>query len=163
MVLEGKRILLRRFKNEDVKEYFKIATDESMKKYLPYASPDDLEECIELIENYSNLDFINDFYLIIEDKDSHQMIGAILSFRTSALELDTSYFIGKDFRGNGFVIEALQVFIDYLSKNCIYKTLFFMIKNDNLPSTKIMEKLGATKIQNIGTSSSYQYQIKSAN
>lgn len=163
MVLMGERIILRKFKKEDANEYLKIANEKAVKEYIPFASPDNLKECIELIENYCELDFINDFYFIIEDKTSHQLIGALLCFRTSTFMLDTSYFIAKNYRGNGFIIEALEVFIDYLSKNTIYDTLFFMINNRNLASKKIMKKLGSKITNESIRTSSYQYQIKSAN
>lgn len=162
MVLEGKRIILRPFKKEDSKEYLKLVNDVAIKQYLSFASPDTLEESIELLENYCEVDFVNDFYFVIEDTKTHQLIGALLCFRTSTFILDTSYFIAKDYRGNGFVIEALKVFIDYLSKNTAYNTLFFMINNKNLTSKKIMQKLGSEKISESKHSSSYEYQIKSA-
>lgn len=163
MVLKGDRIILRKFKKEDAEEYLKIANETAVKQYLSFASPDDLEECIELIENYSNLDFINDFYFVIEDRIIHQLIGALLCFRTTTYTLDTSYFIAKDYRGNGLILEALEVFIDYLSKNTVYKTLFFMINHNNLSSKRIMEKLGSKPNIHSVSSSSFEYQIKSAN
>ncbi|MBR6504583.1 MAG: GNAT family N-acetyltransferase [Clostridia bacterium] len=163
MVLKGERILLRPFKKEDAEEYFKIANDTIIKKYIPFASPDTIEECTELIDNYINLDFINDFYFVIEDLHTHQLIGAVLCFRTTSFTLDTSYFIAKNYRGNGFILETLEVFIDYLSKNTSYKTLFFMIKKDNLASKKIMKKLGSKIINATIHTSSYEYRIKSAN
>ena len=162
MVLNGERILLRPFKEDDAEEYLNLANEETIKQYLPFASPDNLEECIELIDNYSDLDFINDFYFVIEDKSTHRLIGALLCFRTSSFMLDTSYFIGKEFRGNGLALEVLEVFINYLSKNTVYKTLFFMINNRNLSSKKIMEKLGSKIINKTTRTSSYGYQIKSA-
>ena len=162
MVLEGKRIILRPFKKEDANEYLKIANDIDIKQYLPFASPDTLEESIELIENYCELDFVNDFYFVIEDIQTHHLIGALLCFRTSSFMLDTSYFIAKDYRGNGLILEALEVFIDYLSKNTVYKTLFFMINHNNLASKRIMEKLGSKPNVNSVSASSYEYRIKSA-
>lgn len=163
MVLKGDRVILRKFRKEDAEEYLKIANETAIKQYLQFASPDNFEECMELIENYSDLDFINDFYFVIEDRTTHQLIGALLCFRTSTFMLDTSYFIAKDYRGNGFILEALKVFIDYLSKNTVYETLFFMINNRNLASKKIMQKLGSKIINETTRTSSYEYQIKSAN
>jgi len=162
MVLQGDRIILRKFKKEDAEEYLAIANEIEIKKFLPFASPDNLEECVELIENYCDLDFVNDFYFILEDKSTHHLIGALLCFRTTTFTLDTSYFISKDYRGNGFILEALKVFIYYLSKNTVYKTLFFMINNKNLASKKIMQKLGSKVINESIQTSSYEYQIKSA-
>ena len=162
MVLEGKRIILRPFQKEDASEYLKIANDIAIKQYLQFASPDTLEESIELIENYCNVDFVNDFYFVIEDIQTHQLIGALLCFRTSSFVLDTSYFLSKDYRGNGIILEALEVFIKYLSKNTVYKTLFFMINPNNSASKRIMEKLGSKSNIEANSSSSYEYHIKSA-
>ena len=101
MVLKGNRITLRPFKEDDAKEYLKLSNDLEIKHYLPFASPDNLEECRELIENYSDLDFVNDFYFVIEHNKTNQIIGSLLSFRTLSFSLDTSYLIGENFRGKG--------------------------------------------------------------
>lgn len=162
MVLEGKRIILRPFKKEDAKDYLKIANDSAIKEYVSAASPYTLEESLELLKYYCKVDFLNDFYFVIEDIQTHQLIGALLCYRSTSFMLDISYFIEKDSRGNGLILEALEVFIEYLSKNTCYKTLFFMIKKDNLASKKIMKKLGSVKIDNFKHSSSYEYRIKSA-
>jgi len=163
MVLEGKRIILRPFKKEDANEYLRIANEKSIKEYVPFASPDNLAETVELIQNYSELDFVNDFYFIIEDKSTHQLIGALLCFRTLSMDLDTSYFIAKNYRGNGFVLEALHVFINYLTKNTPYQSMHFMINNTNTASMKIMEKLGTKTVRKSTQTTSYEYRIKSAN
>ena len=146
MVLKGTRITLRKFKKEDANEYLAIVNEPAIKQYVPFASPDDLEECKELIENYSDLDFINDFYFIIEENKTHKIIGSLLSFRTFSFSFDLSYLIGKDYRGNGYVLEALNLFIDYLSKNTNYRLLEITIDNTNTAYQKIMEKLNAKKM-----------------
>ena len=162
MVLKGNRITLRPFKEDDAKEYLKLSNDLEIKHYLPFASPDNLEECRELIENYSDLDFVNDFYFVIEHNKTNQIIGSLLSFRTLSFSLDTSYLIGENFRGKGYVLEALNLFIDYLSKNTNYKLLEMTIDNKNEASQRIMEKLKAKKTFSFERTSSYQYHIKPA-
>lgn len=165
MVLQGNRILLRKFKKEDAEEYFKISNETGVHKYLPYASPQDLAESKELMENYITYDFINDFYFVIEEISTHRMIGSLTSYRTTSIALNVSSFIGKDFRKNGFGLEALNLFIDYLSKNTNYKSLVFTIHDGNEASLKVMQKIGAKKFQinTLDNTSSYEYQIKSAN
>jgi len=162
MVLEGTRIILREFRKEDKENYLKIANESSIKKYVPFSSPDNLKECAELMKYYSNMDFVNDFYFLIEDKITHQLVGALLCYRTETFALDVSYFIAKDFRGNGLILEALKLLGSYLLEQTVYKTMFFMIKKDNLPSIKVMEKLGAQILYNLDLTLYFRYQIKSA-
>ena len=87
----------------------------------------------------------------------HLIIGqspALLASREAVLELRRTVEAG-------LILEALKVFIDYLSKNTVYETLFFMINHQNLSSKRIMEKLGSKPNIHSVSSSSFEYQIKS--
>ena len=94
---------------------------------------------------------------------THRMIGSLTSYRTTSIALNVSSFIGKDFRKNGFALESLNLFIDYLSKNTNYKLLVFTIHDSNEASHNVMKKIGAKKFQinTLDNTSSYEYQIKS--
>lgn len=162
MVLEGKRIILRPFKKEDSVDYFKVSSEKSIKKYLPYASANTLKECDDLVNNYSTMDFINDFYFVIEEKQTHQIIGSLLAFRRLSTSLEICYLIGNEYRGKEYCVESLNIFIEYLKQHTIYKTLLFDVCKSNISSLTIMKKINA-KIHEVSESSiNYKYHIKSA-
>lgn len=162
MVLQGKRIILRKFQIGDAREYLKLTNDYSIRRYVPFACPDDLNESIELLENYSNVDFKNDFYFLITDKKTKKIIGCLQSFKTTSNTLDTTYFIFPDYRGKGYCLEALKVFINYISTHTNYSLLEFTIRKNNKSSQKIMKKLSVQKAKENKNCFFYQYQIKSA-
>lgn len=142
VVLQSEEILLRRFSMEDVDDYYQVAHDPLVKQFVQYAHVETKGEAIELLSNYKTYDFVNDFYFAICDAKSGKIIGALLAFRTFSRILEVCYFIGSQYRGNGFCLKALQLFIDYLESNTPYSILFFNVRSDNIPSRNIMRKLG---------------------
>jgi len=162
MVLEGKRISLRKFTKEDTYEYLRATDDFAIKRYVPFAHPNNLDESEELIKTYSTVDFKNDFYFLIVDNQSQKMLGSLLCFKSSSNTLNVSYLIFPNFRGKGFCLEALFIFINYISKNTNYKLLEFSVRSGNKASKKVMKKLRAKKVGQKDTLFFYKYHIKSA-
>lgn len=148
MLLQSERILLRKFDLRDFKKYYLATQDEEIKTFLPYAYGDTLEITKNLIRNYSGVDFKNDFYFAIEDKESNNIIGAILAFRSYRIDLlDVSYFISKSFRGHEYCLEALKIFCEFLRLTTNYVCLEFAIRPENSNSKNVMKKLGSKEVE----------------
>lgn len=138
--IESERLLLRPFTIADAESYFQMTSDATIRKYIPYGWKKTLEEMKELILDYSRGDFTRDFYVAIEDKKSHELVGAIISvaLRTKPLELDMSILIDAKHRQKGYMSEALEAFNRSVPKPAY---LSFMIKKDNIASLKTIVKL----------------------
>lgn len=66
MVINTNRLILRPFKVEDATSFYEITQDKAIKEYVPYASPESVEESQQyIITYYANGDFIHDFYFIL--------------------------------------------------------------------------------------------------
>ena len=144
IIAETKRLVLQSFHEIDVHEYFDIISDPDIKKYVPYASAFTLESAAELVTAYCEGDFKNDFYIVFKDKEQSKIIGAILAIKMSPAVLDISYFINPNYRNMGFMKEALDAFITYISENTNYSSLRFTIENENLISQNVVKTHGAT-------------------
>lgn len=148
LLLCSERIVLRQFFKEDVESYYSIAHDPLVQLYVPYAYTETIGEALDLLENYETYDFVNDFYFAICDAKTEKLVGALLAFRTFSRILEVCYFVGQEHRGNEYCLEALHLFVDYLEKHTSYTSLFFDVRQDNVASRKIMQKLGLSVASN---------------
>ncbi len=146
--IETERVRLREFRLNisDAKNYFIITRDEDIQKYLPYAYDDSIKDTLSTIDEcFSRCDFVRDFYLVIEDKLTKQMLGAIIAteipFKPNNIEV--CILLGKQFRKQGYMTEALNAFIRSLPKN---KNLIFSIASENLDSLKVVSKIEGIKL-----------------
>lgn len=138
--IESERLLLRPFKLADAEEYFQMTSDATIRHYIPNCWKKTIEKTRDLISTYYlHGDFSRDFYIIIEDKISHEIIGAIIAVatRTKPLDLDISFLIKAEKRKQGYMYEALEAFMRSVPKPAY---LTFMIKEDNIASLNTISK-----------------------
>ena len=75
------------------------------------------------------------------------MIGSVgSSFYEDFMEVGVTYFIGAEYRGNGYAAEALQCFVDYLFAKYDLKKLVATANVKNIASCKTLEKAGFTVV-----------------
>lgn len=143
--LETPRLIIRPFTLADAKEYFKITRDSSIKKYVPNARPTSLEETVYDIEStYSQADFKHDFYLVIIEKQTKKLIGALIITQNPLMSYyEACYFIGKNFRNNGFIFEALSYFLTNFPFSG--ERIVFQIKTSNIASLNLISKFNNIK------------------
>ncbi|MBR6033624.1 MAG: GNAT family N-acetyltransferase [Clostridia bacterium] len=141
-VIVSGRIMLRSFTKADAEEYYAVAHDSQIKRYVPYSYTETLEDAVTLLDNYANVDFVNDFYYAICNADTSQMVGAILAYRNSSFTLEVCAFVGRQFRGLGYCSQATMVFARHIADSTPYTALNFAVKRSNSASRAIMRKLG---------------------
>ena len=140
-VVESERLLLRQFDLADVGEYYQMTRDPLIQYYVSHAYENTIEETYEAFEmSYSVKNNPYDFYLILEHKITHKIVGAIISTatKTSPLTLDVGILTAAEYRRQGYMFEALLAFIDALPKGT---ELLFAIRKENLASIKTVTKL----------------------
>jgi len=136
------RLMLRRFNFGDVERFYQIIRDTDVKRYLKGVCVKSKKVLEENIKVYKNADFKNDYYYVIEDKESGTMLGAIIATRTCGNEIEVKYLTGRMYRGNKYMTEALEAFINHVKRNNSQMRLVFTVECDNIPSLKLMQKLG---------------------
>lgn len=143
MIINTNRLILRPFALEDAEIYFQITRDKYIQEFVPFACPDTLEETKSNIQlYYAKGDFVNDFYFILEEKKSHEIIGALIITKNISNEYDMSLLIASHHRKNGFMLEAIKGFISTIPEGT---TLMFLIATHNTSSLALMNHLEDVK------------------
>lgn len=141
LVVESERLLIRQFNLADVGEYYQMTRDPLIQHYVSFACENTIEETFEAFkECYSVENNPYDSYLILENKNSHEIVGAIIStaIKTTPLVLDVCILTEAEHRQKGYMFEALTAFIDVLPNST---ELLFAINKENIASLKTVSKL----------------------
>lgn len=139
MEILTKRLKLRPFNAGDAEDFFYITRDSEIQKYVPYAWAKSIKETKRDIElYYSQGDFKNDFYFLLENKETKDLIGALIATRTLARKFEVALIIGKQFRRQGYMREALEGFIKNMEKGSI---LVFNVEEENEASIRTIQSL----------------------
>lgn len=141
-LIESEHLLLRNFRIDDVEDFYQMTRDKLIQKYLPYVYVNTIQETIQNIKFYMQGDFINNFYIVIEEKQSSCIVGSLIVNRTFKNQYEVSYMISKDFRKRGYMLEALTSFISSIPTNIV---LNFYIETDNITSIKTVSKIRGMK------------------
>lgn len=152
MILETNRLMIRSIQPIDEKAFIEMASDGSLTEIYG-----DCNECHkwmgEFIAEAIRLEAEDNPYheylaFAIEDKGSHIVVGSVgSSYYEDFKEVGVTYFIGADYRGNGYAAEALQCFVDYLFARYHLKKLVATANVDNIASCKTLEKAGFSVIE----------------
>ncbi len=137
--IETTNLLLRPFKLEDATDYFHIVQDPLVQLYTNGAYIETLPEtklCFKMI--YAKADLKNDFYIAIEEKSSKKLIGAIFIVRIISSNYDCAYFLDKNFRNKGYMVEALTSLLPNMP---IKGFIHFDIHKTNLASLSVIRKI----------------------
>lgn len=147
MILETERLIVRSLRTTDEKAFIDMASDGSLWEIFG-----DCSECHEwmgeFISEAIQLEAEDDPYheylaFAIEDKSKHIVVGSVgSSYYEDFKEVGVTYFIGADYRGNGYAAEALQCLVDYLFARYRLKKLIATASVNNIASCKTLEKAG---------------------
>ncbi len=140
-IVESERLFIRPFRIADTEEYYQMTRDSLIQTYVPFACEETIEEVYKTIDNYySNGDCVNDFYLVLEEKTSHKLVGAIIATAktTTPLVLDVCILTDSFNRKKGFMFEALSAFKNALPKST---ELLFTVDRENIASKNTILKL----------------------
>lgn len=152
MFLETERLIVRSLQISDEKVFIEMASDGSLTEIYG-----DCSECQKWMGKFIN-DAIelekkdNPFHeylaFAIEDKMRHQVIGSVgSSYYEDFGEVGVTYFIGANYRGEGYAAEALQCFTDYMFARYDLKKLIATAKTQNAASCRTLEKAGFTLVE----------------
>lgn len=76
-------------------------------------------------------------------KDEAAVVGSIgCSYHEDFRKTGITYFIGAQYRNNGYAAEAVKAYTDYFLKHYHAKSMIASVRNENVPSWKVIEKAG---------------------
>lgn len=151
--IETERLILRQFNVKDAEELHSICNQPYILKWMP-----DWESSVEQIEKL--ISWIEDQYskatkdtarivLAITLKTNAKLIGMIGIGNKEEVnnEIEIAYFISEEYCNNGYVTEAAKAMTEWAFSNLKLDYLMAIVELDNIPSQRVVEKCGFTKLE----------------
>ena len=141
-LLQGERLILRRFKESDAEEIYEGFINQDGFLYYAHKERRSLEEEILSLKGINQKYENNNYYnWLITLKDNNKIIGAInLNVNDFNESLEFNYAIDDRYKGNGYMTEALKLVTDYCLNEIKVNRLFGGCEINNIGSKKVMEK-----------------------
>ncbi len=152
MYLKTERLIVRSIQPSDEKAFVEMASDGSLWEIFG-----DCSECHKWMGEWiidamkmekKNNPFQEYLAFVIEDKDSHEVMGSVgSSFYEDFNEVGVTYFIGAQYRGHGYAAEALRALVGYLYTTYEMDKLVATACVENIASCKTLEKAGFALVE----------------
>lgn len=92
------------------------------------------------IRDNPNMDYLA---YTITLKDGAVVVGSVgCSYYEDLRESGITYFVGAQYRNNGYAAEAVKAYTEYFLKHYNTKRIIATVRNENIPSWKVIKKAG---------------------
>lgn len=136
IIAETRRLILRRYKEEDLPDLFEYLSDPEVVEYEPH-KPLTFDEAKENLEWRIGTDEM----IAVELKSSHKMIGNVYMGKRDFDALETGYVFNRSFWGQGYAFESCQALIQQaFSAGC--HRIYAECDPRNTRSWRLLEALG---------------------
>ncbi len=158
MIAENEKLYLRELNHNDLEVLFELYSDKEAMKYRGSKSFENIEETIIMIENtIENIKTKTEFRYGIVEKISNELIGTFLIIPISNTKCKIGCSIGKKYWRLGYGFQVMTIMFQYL-KNLKQETIIGLIKKENIPSIKLVEKMNFALIDQTEYSEFYLYE-----
>ncbi|MBM6617910.1 GNAT family N-acetyltransferase [Bacillus suaedaesalsae] len=147
-VIETSRLILRQVTPADAKDMFAYLSDKDVVKHMGLEPAQTEEEVLDEIRWYKSIhEEGTGIRWGITLKDSGRVIGScgFLNMKSKHYRAEVGYELNKDYWGKGIAKEALEAVVKYGFKHFQLERIEALIEPDNVPSIKLVEKLGFTR------------------
>ena len=136
IIAETERLVLRRYKEEDLQDLFEYLSDKEVVEYEPYRP-------LTLNETKDNLEWRigTEEMIAVELKNSHKMIGNVYMGKREFDAMEIGYVFNRNYWGNGYAAESCKALIQYAFSNGIHR-IYAECDPRNKSSWKLLEVLG---------------------
>ena len=146
MLIETQRLIIRDLKLEDEKVFVEMASDGSLND----VGFDDscggwMAEWITEAKQFAIRNNPCKDYLVyvITLKNNNKVIGAVgCSYYEDLQEVGITYFIGAQYRNNGYAVEAVKAYTRYFFNHYSVQKMIATVREENISSWKVIEKAG---------------------
>lgn len=139
--LTTKRLEIRQFDLKDKEELYQIIQDEKIAKYLPGVYTNSELDVDRELNLYIKGDMVNDIYLAVVEKSTGKLVGAIILVRTYRSNMELSYFVCEEKRGQGIILEAMKEFLKWYLENDFKNTIIVDVMKSNVSSMRLCKKM----------------------
>lgn len=146
IIAESKDLIIRLLESEDAKAFSDMAQDGSLQEIG--FTKDSYQWMDSWIKETTELNKENDplkEYLAytLEEKKTGKVIGSVgCSYYDDLDTVGICYFIGTEYRNHGYATQAAHSYIQYYFNNYDLSEIIATIKDNNVASWKVSEKLG---------------------
>ena len=136
IIAETERLILRRYRKEDIQDLFEYLSDREVVEYEPYKTQtfDEVKENLEWRIR-------TDEMIAVELKDSHKMIGNVYMGKRDFEALEIGYVFNRNYWGQGYAAESCKALIQQAFSNGIHR-IYAECDPENKSSWKLLEALG---------------------
>lgn len=146
VVIETDRLIIRDVALPDGEAFIHMASDGSLNDVgFDKGCGSWMDDWIIVAQNLAREDDPRKNYLayVIEDKRTGSPVGSVgCSYYEDLGKVGITYFIGADFRNNGYASEAVKAYVCYFFEHYDENEMIATIREDNLPSWKAIERVG---------------------
>lgn len=146
MLCETKRLIIRILKPEDELVFIKMASDGSLND-IGFGQDCDawmkdwIAEAIQLTKKKNPCDEYLAYAIVLKDTD--EVVGSVgCSYYENLEKVGITYFVGAEYRGNGYAAEAVWAYTKYFWDSYEALNLIATIREENVGSWKSIEKAG---------------------
>ena len=146
MLIETQRLIIRDINKVDEIPFVEMASDGSLndvgfdKGCNKWMENWITEAKAFSIRNNPCMDYIA---YTITLKDVNTVIGSVgCSYYEDLKEIGITYFIGTQYRNNGYAVEAVKAYTQYFFNHYDVKKVVATIREENIASWKVLEKVG---------------------
>ncbi|WP_395078075.1 GNAT family N-acetyltransferase [Flavobacterium sp.] len=159
MITENEKLLIRELTQNDVNVIFELYSDKEAMKFRGSKPFENIEEAILMIKKVTeNIKNGTEYRYAIIEKLSNNLIGTYLITPITNLNCMVGCSIGKNYWRLGFGLEVMTLMLEYL-KNLEFKHIIGLIKKENIPSIKLVEKMKFRLIEQTEYPEFYKYEM----
>lgn len=136
IIAETERLILRRYRKEDLQDLFEYLSDAEVVKYEPYKpmTPAETEENLEWRVETEEM-------IAVELKESRKMIGNVYMGKREFDALEMGYVFNRHYWGHGYAAESCRALMRQAFSEGIHR-IFAECDPNNPRSWKLLETLG---------------------
>lgn len=158
MIIENEKLLLRELTEKDVTVIFELYSDKEAMKFRgskPFENIDEAEQMLKKVaENIKNG---TEYRYAIIEKETSNLIGTYLITPITTIECMVGCSIGKKYWRTGYGFEVMMLMSEYL-RSLKYEKIIGLIKKENIPSIKLVEKMNFVLIEQTEKPEFYKYE-----
>ncbi|MGN0738659.1 MAG: GNAT family N-acetyltransferase [Treponema sp.] len=135
IIAETQRLILRRYRKDDLDDLFEYLSDSEVVKYEPYKpmSKSETEQNLEWRISTEEM-------IAVELKENHKMIGNVYLGKRDFNSLEIGYVFNKKYWGKGYAKESCARLIENAFENGTHR-IFAECDPQNQNSCKLLESL----------------------
>ena len=142
ILVETNRLMVRKLLINDAEILFKYIQEDITRKELPDEVFENIEKCKEIIQYFiRNYDYTYPLVYGIIIKENNFLIGH-LSLSKIDKGIEIGYAIATDYQNKGYASELINPFTNWVKEKLKIDKIYGVVKKDNIPSWKILEKNG---------------------